>query len=328
MQINIGTKIKELRKRIGKTQDNMAKALDVTPQAISRWEANIGYPDIEILPVIANYFHVTIDELFGYSKDREEIIGDIVSKADAAINAQEDMDECIKMLRNAIEEFPTESQLFVKLGYALIQQGWKKYGARSYTKAGSDYVFVDTECNKENIYWQEAMSIFETVLDMNISCDDRDAIILLMVVTYQTMGYVDKAVALAEKQNSLIISKELLLPKATESELRDRYQGEAIISLLVELKNIISTSIQTKVSSFSSNKGVELIVTFAKFLETIFSDGNCGIIHYHLCELYLYSAMYEAIYRKSYESALEYFDKGYEHKKKYEGIQNLSLIHI
>ena len=72
MQINIGTKIKELRKRIGKTQENMANALGVTPQAISRWEANSGYPDIEILPVIANYFHITIDELFGYSKDREE----------------------------------------------------------------------------------------------------------------------------------------------------------------------------------------------------------------------------------------------------------------
>ena len=327
MQINIGAKIKELRKRNGKTQDNMANALGVTPQAISRWEANGGYPDIEILPVIANYFHINIDELFGYSKDREKIIGDIISKADAAINAQEDMAECIKLLRNAIEEFPTESQLFVKLGYALIQQGWKKYGARSYTKDGSDYAFVDAEYNKENIYWQEAMSIFETVLDMNVSCDDREAIILLMIVTYQNMGYVDKAVALAEKQNSLIMSKELLLPKATESELRDRYQGEAIISLLVELKNVMLTSIQTKVSVFSSNKGVNLIVSFAKFLETIFSDGNCGIIHYHLCELYLYSAMYEAIYRKSYESALEYFDKGYDYKKKYEGIKNKGEYH-
>lgn len=110
-----------------------------------------------------------------------------------------------------------------------IQQGWKKYGARSYTKDGSDYAFVDAEYNNENIYWQEAMSIFETVLDMNVSCDDREAIILLMIVTYQNMGYVSKQSLLAEKQNSLIMSKELLLPKATESELRDRYQGEAII---------------------------------------------------------------------------------------------------
>lgn len=63
MQVNIGTKIKELRKRDGRTQDAMANAIGVTAQAISRWEANGGYPDMEIIPSIANYFGITIEQL-------------------------------------------------------------------------------------------------------------------------------------------------------------------------------------------------------------------------------------------------------------------------
>ena len=45
-------------------------ALGVTNQAVSRWEANGGYPDIEMLPAIANYFHITMDELFGYENNK------------------------------------------------------------------------------------------------------------------------------------------------------------------------------------------------------------------------------------------------------------------
>ena len=49
-----------------------AGVLGVSPQAVSRWEANGGYPDMELIPAIANFFNVSIDELFGYSKDRQE----------------------------------------------------------------------------------------------------------------------------------------------------------------------------------------------------------------------------------------------------------------
>ena len=80
MNIKIGEKIKQLRKRDGRKQEELATVLGVSPQAVSRWEANGGYPDIELLPAIANYFNISIDELFGYSRDREEKLKLILEK--------------------------------------------------------------------------------------------------------------------------------------------------------------------------------------------------------------------------------------------------------
>ena len=82
MQLNIGTKIKELRRRDGRTQEALAEALGVTNQAVSRWESGGSYPDMEIVPAIANYFHVSIDELFGYNNERSKKIDELADKID------------------------------------------------------------------------------------------------------------------------------------------------------------------------------------------------------------------------------------------------------
>ncbi len=63
--IIIGTQIKSLRKSKGITQRAFASALKVTPQAVSKWERNQSFPDISILPAIADYFGVSMDTLFG-----------------------------------------------------------------------------------------------------------------------------------------------------------------------------------------------------------------------------------------------------------------------
>ena len=65
MQLNLGNKIRELRRCDGRTQEALADAIGVTSQAVSRWESGGSYPDMELIPSIANYFGISIDELFG-----------------------------------------------------------------------------------------------------------------------------------------------------------------------------------------------------------------------------------------------------------------------
>lgn len=63
--MNIGNKIRELRIKEGYTQEELANKLNVTPQAVSRWECGVSLPDITMLPLISKAFFVTTDHLLG-----------------------------------------------------------------------------------------------------------------------------------------------------------------------------------------------------------------------------------------------------------------------
>lgn len=65
----IGTKIHTLRKNKNLTQAELAEILSVTPQSVSKWENHLSVPDITLLPIIARYFGITMDELFNYRLD-------------------------------------------------------------------------------------------------------------------------------------------------------------------------------------------------------------------------------------------------------------------
>lgn len=73
MEPKINIQIAKLRKEQEITQTALAEYLAVSPQAVSRWENGVSTPDICLLPQIAAFFNVSIDELFGVS-DYDKIL--------------------------------------------------------------------------------------------------------------------------------------------------------------------------------------------------------------------------------------------------------------
>lgn len=68
----LGERLASARKAKGLTQEDFAKKLDVTPQAISKWENNLSCPDILLLPKISEILGVSIEELLTGSTKKEE----------------------------------------------------------------------------------------------------------------------------------------------------------------------------------------------------------------------------------------------------------------
>ena len=73
MSESLGKKISELRKEKSLTQEGLAEALGISPQAVSKWENDLSCPDIMLLPALASLFDVSIDELFG-GKQKETVL--------------------------------------------------------------------------------------------------------------------------------------------------------------------------------------------------------------------------------------------------------------
>ncbi len=332
MQLNLGTKIRELRRRDGRTQDNLAEALGVTAQAVSRWESGGSYPDMEMIPAIANYFHVSIDELFGYHDEREEKIKTILDNATKILTKQgftmykgslsDDVEECVNMLRAASEEFPNEPKILLKLAQALHMWGWNKYGGKGRPADSTGIIEYDSDSNAKNVFWQESIRVYEKLLKSNPSSEDREIAICQITPLYCRVGEYEKAKALASDQDTIIICKELLLPMATVGEEKARYQSERIMALISNLSFAISESVAMRPAVSSSEYGRQILLSVIKLYETVFIDGRCGKWHWNIGHLYLTLAHYELDNDGSMEKVLNYFDKGFDHCKEYNRIYN------
>lgn len=61
-----------LRKELSMTREQLAQELGITAQAVSKWETGQSYPDITLLPKLAEVFHVRVDELLGVAPQQDE----------------------------------------------------------------------------------------------------------------------------------------------------------------------------------------------------------------------------------------------------------------
>ena len=112
-------KLKMLRKSKNITQEQLAGYLDVSPQAVSRWECGTACPDISMLPQIAAFFDITVDELLGVDEqEKQREIDAIVSETSAQID-RNITEQPIRVLREGLSRYPNNDRLLCTLMYAL-----------------------------------------------------------------------------------------------------------------------------------------------------------------------------------------------------------------
>ena len=112
--VGIGKTIRELRKKKGITQEALAGALSVSPQAVSKWESGLTYPDMTMIPVIAGYFDISLDTLFDYDTEKtKQKIQKIMD--DAWIYFFSDPARYAQTIKDAMKDYPGNEALLTAL---------------------------------------------------------------------------------------------------------------------------------------------------------------------------------------------------------------------
>ncbi|MNO17210.1 helix-turn-helix protein [compost metagenome] len=121
MNVEIGKKIKTLRLQKGMTQEELAVKLNMSSQAVSKWENNVTMPDIQILPDLSVIFGVTIDELFALTDDTHlERIGNMISTEHFI--SEDDFNYAEQFLKEKLNNDPKKSQCLTLLAQLHIHR--------------------------------------------------------------------------------------------------------------------------------------------------------------------------------------------------------------
>ena len=322
MRIKLGDKIKELRKRDGRKQEDLANALGVTNQAVSRWESNGCYPDMEIIPSIANYFGITIDELFGYQNDREVKVDKIIDKINSYnIKSRGDdawVDECVFLLREGLAEFPNHERLMITLAETLTEAGWRRYGEWCYYDENG-YLQHNYDKQKKNEYWLEAIKICEYLVG-----NTKDNVIVerttfILVILYQNLCEYQKAIHYAMKMPTLEHCREFMLAKASDGKAAAEYIGDFLLKSARAFTSQLIVGVMTNLHHFESDMPIEKVKGAIAIFELLCEDGNFGKYHGDIIQLNLYLSILQ--WERGYQDeAFVALDEALKHARALEKI--------
>lgn len=322
MQIQLGAQLRELRRRDGRTQEDLAQALAVTPQAVSRWEKGLCYPDMALIPSIANYFGVAIDELFGYKNDRDRRIDAIIQKIDAfQIKGRSDgewVEECLGILRAGLAEFPQNERLRITLAETLSEAGWRRHHEWLYYDE-EGYIRHDYDRHKKNPYWAEAVEICENLVSTASDTAIVTEAISILVLLYRNLGETEKAIACANRMPSLKDCREVLLAAAADGKEEAKYIGELLLEMAGKFAEQLVYGLITNLSHYQSDMPVEKVKGAISIFDLICDDGNLGRHHGDLIKLYLYLSRLQ--WERGYhDEAFGSLDEALKHAKALEAV--------
>ena len=201
MFINIGKKIEALRTARRIPADKFAAYLGVETAALADWESGKSYPPLESIPAIADYFHVSTDELLCMDQySNEDKLDEYMTRfGDCLKNGKKLL--AVETMREALTHFPSNYRFKCMLLYALY-----------------------LNCDRKNAVRFSSAEMLSLGNDILENCTDDSLRIearrLLALHYFNDLHDGENAVRMAESMPDRSVSRQEMLPLVTEGEER------------------------------------------------------------------------------------------------------------
>lgn len=214
----IAKNLRHLRLKKGLTQEELAVRVCVTGQAVGKWERDECYPDITLLPGLANLFGVTVDQLIGMEEINEMEKTNEIQEKKYELAYQGKYGELVEFLEAQSKNFPNE--LLTDLGIALTLAGDKT---------------------------ERPLRLMEQALEecRSKSYKSQGTIYAELCFLYQRHGLNEKAEKLARSLLHTRESRELLLPYFLEPTKRQQYLRENLPDILAAIVSLMDDNKMT-----------------------------------------------------------------------------------
>ena len=166
------------------TQEDVAEYLRITPQSVSKWERGESYPDITLLPALANIFETSIDLLVGMDAIRAKETRYNIHKKAVEYQRIGDYDSAEKTYRDALLIYPNKPGMILGLASTLTLKG----------------------------NTAEAIELMERGLSISINEKQKSTIRAALCFLYQKAGHEDQAIRLASELPHTRESREVIQP--------------------------------------------------------------------------------------------------------------------
>lgn len=283
---HIGIKIKELRKKKDMTQEKLAEYLNVSFQAVSKWETGAASPDLSLIVPLARLLDVTTDELFGIVGEVDEPQEELLKIWQETWNTG-DTEKRYEIAKVAVSEYPGNFDYLMWLA-----------------DAEASYAIHNCErhSSEQKEHFQNAVKYYEMIIEDCADNDIKNDAIYGIVMNLPNIGRKEDAIPYAKQHPK---SDELLMWCLAGDE-REKCRQKLIHGCMDKLVGWLEWGKH----DLPSIKAAESIV------ETIISDGNYLYHNDTLMHNKIWQAMCltrekkfdEAIFalKESYEFAIAY----------------------
>lgn len=223
--LKIGDKIKTLRKKQDITQEKLAAYLNISYQAVSKWENGTALPDITLVPQIANFFGVSADELLCMKETEETEELKKYEEIYRENNRLGKMLDNIVLSREVLAKYPRNYQWMLNLSYPLVQYN----DTEEHNKYSSEHGFV-----------KEAINICERILEDCTVDSIRHSAIQILCYSYRDVGKEELALKLACEMPDMCVCKEHLLSHVYKGEAQIKQCQELLLSMIDSSSGIIN----------------------------------------------------------------------------------------